>query len=151
MTAAEYGPVALLAIWEQQYKEPLYLVTNLSDLDAAAKLYKKRAHIETFFSDQKSRGFNIHKSHLSEPQRLSRLMIASCLAYLWLVYLGVCALQEEWRRLLHRRTRCDLSLFRLGLGLLARALEDQLPIPEGFLVPVTLPEPLIWSLQKQAA
>jgi hypothetical protein len=151
MTAAEYGPVALLAIWEQQYKEPLYLVTNLSDLDAAAKLEKKRAHSETFFSDQKSRGFNIHKSHLSEPQRLSRLMIASCLAYLWLVYLGVCALQEEWRRLLHRRTRCDLSLFRLGLGLLARALEDQLPIPEGFLVPVTLPEPLIWSLQKQAA
>ena len=34
MTAEEYGPVALLAIWEQQYKEPLYLVTNLSDLAA---------------------------------------------------------------------------------------------------------------------
>jgi len=151
MTAAEYGPVALLAIWEQQYTEPLYLVTNLSDLDAAAKLYKKRAHIETFFSDQKSRGFNIHKSHLSDPQRLSRLMIASCLGYVWLVYLGVCALQEEWRRLLHRRTRCDLSLFRLGVKLLARALEAHIPIPAGFLVPATLPEPLVWSVQKQAA
>ncbi len=58
MTAEQYGPVALLAIWEQQYKEPLYLVTNQSDLDAAAKLYKKRPHIETFFSDQKSRGFH---------------------------------------------------------------------------------------------
>ena len=151
MTAEEYGPVALLAIWEQQYKEPLYLVTNLSDLDVAVKLYKKRPHIETFFSDQKSRGFHMHKSHLSDPQRLSRLLLASCLAYLWMVYLGVCALQEEWRRLLHRRARCDLSLFRLGVRLLARALKDHIPIPEGFLVPVSLPEPLIRAVQKQAA
>jgi DDE family transposase len=151
MTAEEYGPVAVLALWEQQYKEPLYLVTNLSDLDRAVQLYKKRPHIETFFSDQKSRGFNIHKSHLSDPQRLSRLLLASCLAYLWMVYLGVCALQEEWRRLLHRRTRCDLSLFRLGVRLLARALKDHIPIPEGFLVPATLPVPLMQAIQKQAA
>ncbi len=93
----------------------------------------------------------MHKSHLSDPKRLSRLLIASCLAYLWMVYLGVCALQEEWRRLLHRRTRCDLSLFRLGVRLLARALKDHIPIPEGFLVPATLPEPLIHSVHKRAA
>ena len=151
MTADQYGPVALLAIWERQYKEPIYLVTNLSDLDAAVQLYKKRAHIETFFSDQKSRGFNIHKSHLSEPARLGRLLIASCLAYLWIVYLGVCATQEDWMQLLHRQDRCDLSLFRLGLRLLARCLKDHIPIPGGFLVPVTLPMPLIRSVQKQAA
>lgn len=151
MTAEEYGPVAILAIWEQQYKEPLYLVTNLSDLDRAVQLYKKRPHIETFFSDQKSRGFNIDKSHLSDPQRLSRLLLASCLAYLWMVYLGVCALQEEWRRLLHRRTRCDLSLFRLGMRLLARALKEHIPIPDGFLVPATLPAPLRQVMQAQAA
>ncbi len=50
-----------------------------------------RAHIETFFSDQKSRGFHLHKSHLCAAIRLTRLLIASCLASLWLVYLGVCA------------------------------------------------------------
>ena len=151
MTAEQYGPVALLAIWEQQYKQPIYLVTNLSDLDAAVQLYKKRPHIETFFSDQKSRGFHIHKSHLSDPKRLCRLLIASCLAYLWIVYLGVCATQEDWMQLLHRQNRCDLSLFRLGLRLLARCLKDHIPIPDGFLVPVTLPLPLIRSVQKQAA
>jgi hypothetical protein len=151
ITAEQYGPVAVLAIWEHKEQQPLYLVTNLTDLDQAVRLYKKRAQIETFFSDQKSRGFNIHKSHLSEPGRLGRLLIASCLAYLWLVYLGVCALQEEWRQLLHRRTRCDLSLFRLGLRLLARALKDHIPIPDGFLVPLCLPSPLIRSVHKQAA
>ena len=151
MTAHQYGPVALLALWEQQYNEPLYLVTNLDDLDAAVQLYKKRAHIETFFSDQKSRGFNIHKSHLNHPARLSRLLIASCLAYLWLVYLGGCAVRDDWLHRLHRQDRCDLSLFRLGLRLLARCLKDHIPIPGGFLVPVELPAPRIRTIGKKAA
>lgn len=55
MTAAQYDPISLLAVWEAPYQQPIYLVTNLSDLDAAVAPYRKRAHIETFFSDQKSR------------------------------------------------------------------------------------------------
>jgi hypothetical protein len=151
MTAEQYGPVSILAIWEQAYQEPIYLVTNMVDLDRAVRLYKKRAHIETFFSDLKSRGFQIHKSHLSDPRRLSRLLIAACLAYLWIIYLGVCALRDDWMRRLHRQDRCDLSLFRLGLRLLAHALKDHIPIPRGLLVPVVLPKPLIRSFIKQPA
>jgi len=151
LTAEQYGPISILAIWEQQYKQPIYLVTNMTDLDVALQMYKKRPQIETFFSDQKSRGFHIHKSHLSDPARLSRLLIASCLAYVWIVYLGVCAGREEWMKLLHRQDRCDLSLFRLGLRLLARCLKDHLPIPDGFLVPAVLLTPLIRTFQKQAA
>ena len=141
MTADEYGPVSILALWEEAYEEPVYLVTNLLDLEAAVALYRKRAHVETFFSDQKSRGFHLHKSHLSAPVRLARLLIAACLAYIWVVYLGVCALRDDWLKRLHRQDRCDLSLFRLGLRLLARCLKEAIPIPDGFLVPVALPQP----------
>ncbi len=56
--------------------------------EEACRLYEKRFRIETFFSDQKSRGFHIHKSHMSDVQRLSRLLIAACLAYIWIIYLG---------------------------------------------------------------
>jgi hypothetical protein len=150
MTANAYGPVSLLGIWELPYQEPIYLVTNMADLDAAVRLYKQRPKIETFFSDQKSRGFNIHKSHLSDPKRLCRLLIASCLAYVWIVFLGVCALQDDWMRKLHRQDRCDLSLFRLGLRLLARCLKEHIPIPKGFLVPPIVPKPLIRRFQKHA-
>ena len=80
ITAEEYGPVSVLAIWEEAYAEPLYLVTNMADLEAALAAYRKRAHIETFFSDQKSRGFHIHKSHLSDPARVARLLLVACLA-----------------------------------------------------------------------
>jgi hypothetical protein len=54
--------------------------------------------------------------------------------------LRTCVLSKStWLKRLHRRARCDLSLFRLGLRLLARCLKDTLPIPEGFLVPAVLP------------
>jgi hypothetical protein len=151
MTQKHYGPVSSMAIWEAQYLEPIYLVTNMPDLDVALQMYKKRGHIESFFSDLKSRGFQIDKSHLSDPKRLSRLLIACCLAYLWIVYLGVCAMQQDWMKWLHRQERCDLSLFRLGLRLLARCLKDHIPIPEGFLVPVVLPQPFIRRFTKKAA
>jgi hypothetical protein len=78
-------------------------------------------------------------------------LIASCLAYLWIVYLGVCAMREEWMKRLHRQDRCDLSLFRLGLRLLARCLKDHFPIPDGFLVPLTLPKPFIRTFTKKTA
>ena len=151
LTAEQYGPVSILAIWEAAYAEPLYLVTNMADLTVALALYRERAHIETFFSDQKSRGFHIHRSHLSDPQRLARLLIASCLAYLWLVYLGVCVLRDGWLKRLHRQDRCDLSLFRLGLRLLARCLKDALPLPEGFLVPPVVPSKPVRQAMKPAA
>lgn len=151
VTAQQYGPVSILAIWEAAYAEPIYLVTNMVDLDAALAAYRKRAHIETFFSDQKSRGFHLHRSHLSDPQRLARLLIASCLAYLWLVYLGVCVLRDGWLKRLHRQDRCDLSLFQLGLRLLARCLKDALPIPDGLLVPPNVPNKPVRLMLTHAA
>ena len=91
--------------------------------------------IETFFSDQKSRGFQLHKSHLSDPKRLARLLIAACLAYLWIVYLGVLAKRDGWLAVIHRRDRCDLSLFQLGLSLLAHLLKEGLSLPVAFQLP----------------
>ena len=125
-----------LAWWEVRYQEPIYLVTNLASAQAACAYYRKRFRIETFFSDQKSRGFHLHKSHRRDPKRLTRLLIAACLAYIWLIYLGVLAQQPFWRQRIHRLTRCDLSLFQLGLTLLEQFFNDNLPIPVSFQVPI---------------
>ena len=131
-TQANYGPVQVIAWWEAAYAEPLYLVTNLASKEQACGWYRKRAHIETFFSDQKSRGFQLHKSHLADPARLARLMIAACLAYLWLIYLGALAMRTDWRKVIHRTDRCDLSLFQLGIRLLDHFLKEALPLPVAF-------------------
>jgi hypothetical protein len=83
-----YGPVMVRSCWGQGEAEPLYLVSKMERAEEALSYDQKRFRIETFFSDPTSRGFNIHQSHLSDPQRLSRLRIATCLAYIWVVYLG---------------------------------------------------------------
>lgn len=131
-TKEGYGPVTVIARWERGFAHPLYLVTNFELSDEAVYWYKKRFQIETFFSDEKSRGFFLNKSHLSDPQRLSNLMIAACLAYLWIVYLGCIALRDHWVEIIHRSDRCDWSLFRLGLALLDHFLNEVLPIPVSF-------------------
>jgi hypothetical protein len=133
-TQAAYGPVMVLCCWAKGYQEPLSLISNMATAEEACRLYQKRFRIETFFSDQKSRGFHIHKSHLSDVQRLSRLLIAACLAYIWVVYLGALCEKEQWRPIIHRTQRCDLSLFQLGLRFLEYILNEELPIPVQFYV-----------------
>jgi hypothetical protein len=131
-TQQAYGPVLAVAWWEEDEKEPIYLVSNLPYVNEVCRWYAKRFRIETFFSDQKSRGFHLHKSHLSEPKRLSRLMIAAALAYLWMIFLGTLAVQEDWVKIIHRTDRCDLSLFQLGLALLEHFLNEERFIPVAF-------------------
>jgi len=129
-TQKAYGPVLAVAWWERHYEEPIYRVSNFSLPEEACFSYRKRFRIETFFSDQKSRGFNLHKSRLNQPQRVSRLMIASCLAYLWIIYLGACVLHTPWQKQIHRADRCDLSLFQLGLRYLDYLLRDGVTLPK---------------------
>jgi hypothetical protein len=92
-----------------------------------------RFGIETFFSDQKSRGFNLDRSHISDPERLSRLLIATCLAYIWIIFLGIMA-KNGWVRIIYRTNRCDLSLFQLGLRLLDHFMNEGKRIPVAFVV-----------------
>jgi DDE family transposase len=135
-TEAAYGPIMVMCCWAKGYREPLYLVSNMASADEACRLYGKRFRIETFFSDQKSRGFHIHKSHLAEPLRLSRLLMAACLAYIWIVYLGALCEHDGWSRMIHRGDRCDLSLFQLGLRLLEYLLNEGHTIPVAFYISI---------------
>ena len=149
-----FGPVLVAAQWRQGDDGPLYLVSNMDFFHEACSWYKKRFGIETFFSDQKSRGFYLcHShlsdrgfylchSHLSDPMRLARLMIATCLAYLWIVCLGAQVRQRGWQGIVHREHRCDLSLFQIGLLWVEHCWNEGLPV----LVPLSLPT----GLPKQA-
>jgi hypothetical protein len=134
VTETAYGPILLLCCWAKGYKAPLYLITNMASADEACRVYAKRFRIETFFSDQKSRGFHIHKSHLADPTRLTRLVMAACFAYIWIIHLGVLCEQDGWGRIIHRSERCDLSLFQLGLRLLEHLLNEDRAIPVAFYV-----------------
>lgn len=128
-TAKHFGPAHAVIWWEQKYKDPIYLVSNLEDCVSLCRLYQKRFSIETMFSDKKSRGFGIDKSHISNPKRLSRLLFTLCVAYLWMIWLGRKVLEEKWYVFFARTDRVDLSLFRLGLGYIKHCLRSETPFP----------------------
>jgi hypothetical protein len=74
----------------------------------------------------------LQKLHISNPHRLGRLLMAACLAYIWVVYLGALCVKEGWGRVMHRGDRCDLSLFQLGLRMLEHFLNEDYTIPVAF-------------------
>ena len=119
--------------WASRYAEPIFMVTDLNSPYQACRYCRRRFRIEAFFSDQKSRGFHIHKSHLADPIRLSRLLIAACLAYIWMICQGVQVIASNSTVLIDRNERIDKSLFRLGLDWLKYALKMNLHF-----------EPLFW-------
>jgi hypothetical protein len=59
-------------------------------------------------------------------------VIAACLAYIWMIYLGALCQLEGWTKIIHRTDRCDLSLCQLGLAWLDYCLNEDLPIPVDF-------------------
>lgn len=135
---AAYGPLLAMVYWELGYGEPIYLLSNLDDAEQACAYYKRRYRLETLFSDQKSPGFHIHKSHLSDPKRISRLLLAACLSFIWMVYLGLCVIADGQQGLIDRTHRRDKSLFRLGLDWLKHHLKWGWPLSVRFDLPLSI-------------
>lgn len=140
MTAARYGPVLVLGIWDINQDTPIYLVTSLSAPEVAADWYRLRFRIEGMFANHKSRGFQIHKSHLAKPERLARLLLATSLAYLWVHEIAKFAQAHGWIAQFHRTDRCDLSLFQIGLRAIHYARRERKRIPMRLWLPTDSPD-----------
>mgnify|MGYP005857446901 CR=1 FL=1 len=131
----------LVGWWGSSFAAPIFLVTNMSSPYRACRFYRRRFQIETFFSDQKSRGFHIHKSHLSDPARLARMLVAACMAYIWMICQGLWVIASNNTGLIDRTDRTDKSLFRLGLDWIKYALKRDCHFePVFWFQPVTVSE-----------
>jgi hypothetical protein len=72
-TRLHYGPILAVAWWCKDQQEPLYLVPNFDLKEEACYGYQKCFRIETFFSDQKSRGFHLHKKPPLKPMPFGKI------------------------------------------------------------------------------
>lgn len=66
------------------------------------------------FGDMKRHGFDLELSRLHTPERLSRLTLAVCILYVWLVTIGEYTLKQGFNTEIDLTDRQDLSIFRLG-------------------------------------
>ncbi len=128
---------ALLAYWQPGEDEPWLLATNLPDAWRTRQVYARRMWIEEMFGDMKGHGFDLETTHLRHTQRLSRLTLAVCLLYVWLLLTGHRVVKAGLRHLVDRHERRDLSHFRIGWDFIERCLAWLVAVIVSF--PVSLP------------
>jgi hypothetical protein len=80
-----FGQFSLAAYWKRKYRgksqeQGWYILTNLTSLSAALKVYQARSGIEAMFKDCKSGGYNLEDSKAS-VERLTSLVLLIALAY----------------------------------------------------------------------
>jgi len=120
--------VHLLVLWKPGEKVPWRLATNLPTARAALRTYRRRMWIEEMFGDLKKHGFDLENTHLRHFMRLSRLTLAVAYLYYWLAAFGSQVIKAGQRRLIDRADRRDLSIFRIGMGMLERRLANAEPL-----------------------
>ena len=83
--------------------------------------YGRRWEIETLFGCLKSRGFRLEETHVTDPERLEKLMALLALAFCWAVVVGDWLTRHQPLRVKKHGRRWK-SLFRHGLDYLRRIL-----------------------------
>ncbi|MFC1959458.1 IS4 family transposase [Chloroflexota bacterium] len=132
LTQASAYPTNLVLHWKPGEKEPWYLATNQVEPRSALQLYRRRMWLEEMFGDMKGHGFDLENSRLQHFLRLSRLTLAVCLLYVWLVAVGEHVLVANLFSEVDRSDRHDLSIFRLGWDFVERRLALFDPFPDVF-------------------
>jgi hypothetical protein len=91
----------------------LILITDHQP-DTALDDYRQRWQIETVFGCLKSRGFDFEATHLTEPDRISKLLVLLTLTFCWCSRIGEW-LHEQKPIPVKKHGRPAKSLFRHGL------------------------------------
>jgi hypothetical protein len=112
----------------QGQSEPWCLVSDLPASAELETLYPMRFWIEFFFAALKSRGFDLARTHLTQPEQIDRLFLVLAIATTWLLSLGTRLTLIGQTDLVDRTDRRDLSLFQLGWRYLCRLLALGKPV-----------------------
>jgi hypothetical protein len=152
----------LLARWDDGYKDPWLLLTDLAPSAGEACWYGLRAWIEQGFKITKRGGWQGQRTRMSDPQRAARLWLAVAVATLWLLSVGGAAEDTLPERTLLPLTDADapwarqrqatrlrlVSIFRRGWLTLLVALLNHRHLPRGRFVPELWPQRQIDNSQR---
>lgn len=122
----------LILHWEKGEDEPWYLVSDCSGQRTLIRIYKIRMWIEEMYGDIKGHGFDLETTHLDHPDRISKLVLAVCIAFIWFITLGSWVVKRGLRHFVDHKSRRDKSYFRIGWDWLERCLRLDQPIPFRF-------------------
>lgn len=101
-----------------------YLIIVTPELtETAVEDYARRWEIETLFAAMKTRGFCLEQTHMTDPERLSRLVALLAITFCWCHKIGEW-LHEQKPLKLKKHGRKPKSIFRLGFDHLRRIITN---------------------------
>ena len=103
----------------------LLIVVATEKPDSMIEDYYKRWDIETLFGCLKRRGFDMESTHMTKHDRMDKLMGLLAIAFVWCLRVGHWHYGEAKQLPLNRHYRPAKSLFRLGLDMLRRVLNNR--------------------------
>lgn len=100
-----------------------FVIIATYDYDPKAlTIYKDRWQIETMFRALKSSGFNFEVTHLSDTDRISKLLSIMCIAFIWAYRVGIYKDRYIAPIKIKKHGRRAYSFFKYGLIFIAHAL-----------------------------
>jgi hypothetical protein len=147
----------LLARWDEGYRDPWLLLTDLAPSAGEACWYGLRAWIEQGFKVTKRGGWQWQRTRMTDSQRAARLWLAVAVATLWLLSVGGLAEDTVLASTLlplaegdcpPPRLRCAtqlrlVSVFRQGWITILVALLNHQRLPRGRFVPEPWPQSVV--------
>lgn len=129
-----YGPISIAIGWKEGEDDPWFIASDEEGADyLTLRTYSRRMWIESLFGDLEGGGFRLHRSRIYDPERLSRLLLAVCLAYLWLMHVGAYVIKRGWRGHVDRADRRDRSLAEIGRHWIQRRCTNGVAPRTGFI------------------
>ena len=98
------------------------IVASYDKPEQSLENYKERWQIETMFKAFKTAGFNLQSTHVTDYERLDRLLMLTALAFFWAYKVGIYKDKEIKTIKIKKHGRLEKSLFACGLECLAQAL-----------------------------
>ncbi len=123
-----YGvPVYISAVKRKNEKGEIEIVIIISDNydDNAVLQYKVRWQIETMFKAFKTNGFNIEDSHLTNLDRISKLIALLSIAYTWAYIVGIWKHENLEKIKIKKHGRRAHSIFAFGLAFFKNSITSR--------------------------
>ena len=98
------------------------ILVSFNKPEDANDYYKQRWQIEMTFKAMKSSGFDIEKTHLSDIDRIEKLILLVMIAFVWAYKVGIYIHQKIKAIKIKKHGRKAKTIFKLGLDFLTKCL-----------------------------
>jgi len=118
-----------MKVFNRQGKIEFVIVATFKQDPLAMSKYKDRWQIETMFKAFKTGGFNFEDTHLTDPERITKLIALVCVAFIWVYLVGISRNRTTPIKIKKHGRKAN-SLFKVGLVFVAYALLNPLSIKD---------------------